>query len=36
MHLFENEQKAVDLFLDLMRQKRNRGYRPRPPLRKLA
>jgi predicted DNA-binding WGR domain protein len=36
MHLFENEQKAVDLFLDLMRQKRKRGYRPRLPLRKLA
>lgn len=36
MHLFENEQKAVDLFLDLMRQKRSRGYRPRPPMHKLA
>ncbi|VVT01305.1 WGR domain-containing protein [Hoeflea sp. EC-HK425] len=36
MHMFENEQKAVDLFLDLMRQKRSRGYRPRSPLRKPA
>ena len=30
MHHFENESDAVDLFLELMRQKRKRGYRPRP------
>ncbi|WP_339765561.1 WGR domain-containing protein [uncultured Hoeflea sp.] len=30
MHHFENENDAVDLFLDLMRRKRKRGYRPRP------
>ncbi|MCY0097008.1 WGR domain-containing protein [Hoeflea ulvae] len=29
MHHFECENEAVDLFLDLMRQKRKRGYRPR-------
>jgi len=29
---FETESEAVDLFLDLMRQKRKRGYRPRRPL----
>jgi predicted DNA-binding WGR domain protein len=36
MHHFESEHEAVDLFLELMRQKRNRGYRPGPPSRKLA
>jgi predicted DNA-binding WGR domain protein len=36
MEHFESEHEAVDLFLDLMRQKRNRGYRPKPPSRKLA
>lgn len=30
MHHFDNENDAVDLFLQLMRQKRKRGYRPRP------
>tara|TARA_R110002020_G_scaffold392426_3_gene602700 strand:- start:4029 stop:4340 length:312 start_codon:yes stop_codon:yes gene_type:complete len=30
MHHFANERDAVDLFLELMRQKRKRGYRPRP------
>jgi len=29
VHLFEREEEAVDLFLDIMRQKRARGYRPR-------
>lgn len=29
-HHFAQEEDAVDLFLDLMRQKRARGYRPRP------
>lgn len=36
MHYFESEHEAVDQFLDLTRQKRNRGYRPRPPSRNLA
>jgi len=27
-HVFLREQEAVELFLDLMRQKRTRGYRP--------
>ena len=27
-HIFENEQDAVSLFLDILRQKRGRGYRP--------
>ncbi|MQW86374.1 WGR domain-containing protein [Sinorhizobium saheli] len=30
MHLFAREEEAVDLFLDIMRQKRARGYRPSP------
>lgn len=30
MRHFENENDAVDLFLELMRRKRKRGYRPRP------
>lgn len=29
-HHFENERDAVELFLELMRQKRKRGYQPRP------
>jgi predicted DNA-binding WGR domain protein len=29
LHIFENEQEAVSLFLDILRQKRGRGYRPR-------
>ncbi len=28
LHIFENEQEAVSLFLDILRQKRGRGYRP--------
>lgn len=28
LHIFESEQEAVTLFLDIMRQKRGRGYRP--------
>lgn len=31
---FEREDEAVGLFLELVRQKRKRGYRPRSPLRK--
>jgi len=33
MHHFENENDAVHLFLELMRQKRKRGYRPKLPRR---
>ncbi|MCO5966126.1 WGR domain-containing protein [Sinorhizobium meliloti] len=29
VHHFGREEEAVRLFLDLLRQKRNRGYRPR-------
>ena len=36
MEHFESEDEAVDLFLDLMRQKRKRGYRPKPPSRKFG
>lgn len=36
MEHFESEHEAVDLFLDLVRQKRKRGYRPKPPSRKLG
>lgn len=31
-HLFEREEDAVSMFLDLLRQKRARGYRPATPL----
>ncbi len=27
-HIFEDEEQAVSLFLDILRQKRGRGYRP--------
>jgi predicted DNA-binding WGR domain protein len=30
VHHFGREEDAVQLFLDLLRQKRRRGYRPRP------
>lgn len=30
VHHFEREEEAVRLFLDLLRQKRSRGYRPKP------
>lgn len=36
MEHFGSEHEAVKLFLDLMRQKRKRGYRPKPPSRKLG
>ncbi|UIJ88866.1 WGR domain-containing protein (plasmid) [Rhizobium leguminosarum] len=32
-HVFEREEEAVRLFLDLVKQKRARGYRPRATLR---
>lgn len=28
LHVFEDEREAVSLFLDILRQKRGRGYRP--------
>lgn len=34
MQHFESKEKAVDLFLDLMRQKRKRGYSPKVSLHK--
>ncbi|MFA1624252.1 WGR domain-containing protein [Rhizobium mongolense] len=30
MHHFRREEDAVELFLELLRKKRSRGYRPRP------
>lgn len=33
VHHFEREEEAVHLFLDLLRQKRARGYRPAGPSR---
>jgi predicted DNA-binding WGR domain protein len=33
MEQFESEKEAVDLFIDLMRQKQKRGYRPKNSLR---
>lgn len=35
-HLFGSEHESVDVFLELMPQKRKRGYRPRPLSRKFA
>nr|WP_245279184.1 WGR domain-containing protein [Mesorhizobium loti] len=32
-HSFDDEREAVELFLDLLRAKRMRGYRPRPAAR---
>jgi len=29
MHSFDREEKAVELFLDLLREKRGRGYHPK-------
>jgi predicted DNA-binding WGR domain protein len=31
VHLFDNESQAINLFFDVLREKRKRGYRPRPP-----
>jgi len=28
VHLFDNEKQAINLFLDVLREKRKRGYRP--------
>ena len=30
VHVFNEEKHAVGLFLELLREKRNRGYRPKP------
>ncbi|NTJ11738.1 WGR domain-containing protein [Rhizobium lusitanum] len=30
VHLFDDEKQAVGLFLEILREKRNRGYRPKP------
>ena len=35
IHSFEREQDAVELFLDLMKQKRSRGYQARAATRRL-
>lgn len=32
VHLFDDETQAVSLFLDVLREKRKRGYRPKPPV----
>ncbi len=32
VHLFDNEKQAINLFLDVLREKRKRGYRPKPPV----
>jgi predicted DNA-binding WGR domain protein len=32
VHVFDEEKQAIGLFLELLRQKRNRGYRPKPPV----
>ena len=31
-HLFDNESQAINLFLHVLREKRKRGYRPKPPV----
>ena len=32
VHLFDSESQAVSLFLDVLREKRKRGYKPKPPV----
>lgn len=32
VHLFDNESQAINLFLDVLREKRKRGYRPKRPV----
>ena len=32
VHLFDNEKQAINLFLDVLREKRKRGYRPKGPV----
>jgi predicted DNA-binding WGR domain protein len=31
-HVFNDEKRAIALFLELLREKRNRGYKPKPPV----
>jgi predicted DNA-binding WGR domain protein len=30
VHLFDDEKQAIDLFLELLRKRQKRGYRPKP------
>ncbi|MVA59655.1 WGR domain-containing protein [Agrobacterium vitis] len=32
VHLFDNERQAINLFLDVLRENRKRGYRPKRPV----
>ena len=32
VHLFDNESQAINLFLDVLCEKRKRGYRPKGPV----
>ncbi|CAH0343296.1 WGR domain-containing protein [Rhizobium sp. CECT 9324] len=32
VHFFDNESQAINLFLDMLRRKRKRGYRPKRPV----
>jgi predicted DNA-binding WGR domain protein len=32
VHVFDDERHAICLFLELLREKRRRGYRPKPPV----
>ncbi|PSH54727.1 WGR domain-containing protein [Phyllobacterium endophyticum] len=32
VHVFNEEKHAIGLFFELLREKRNRGYRPKPPV----
>jgi predicted DNA-binding WGR domain protein len=32
VHLFDNESQAINLFLDVLRENRKRGYRPKGPV----
>lgn len=31
-HVFADEKRAIALFLEILREKRNRGYKPKPPV----
>ena len=32
VHIFNEEKQAIGLFLELLRERRKRGYRPKPPV----
>lgn len=32
VHMFDNESQAINLFLEVLREKRKRGYRPKRPV----